>query len=397
MTPDALTVAGGEHLTALGSTIGTVAYMSPEQARGEPVDARSDLFSLGVVLYQMATGRLPFPGASTAEFFAAILKENPILPSQLNAEIPPPLEQIMLKLLEKDRAMRYQSAADMRADLQRLQRDTTLSHVSGASRVAASTSAPHRRSGVMWAGVGTIVLALAVATGLWIGRGSNNPVPASATQSIAVLPLVDLSAQQDQQYFADGLTEDLLNALAHNPQLRVAGRTSAFQFRNSHDDPREIGKRLNVVNILEGSVRKTDNRVRITARLVNAADGFNLWSETYDREMNDIFAIQADIARSVADALRVTLLGGEQKKSAARGPNLPPTTYLRDIPPAQPAEAERRASRRRDAGSGLRARMDRVGIRLRQPGVRGVHPRNGGVREGTKGRGACLEARSESG
>jgi len=321
LTPDALTVAG-EQLTAAGSTIGTVAYMSPEQARGEPVDARSDLFSLGVVLYQMATERLPFPGASTAELFAAILKENPILPSQLNAEIPPPLEQIILKLLEKDRAMRYQSAADMRADLQRLQRDATLSHVSGA-RVAASTSASHRRSGVIWAGVGTIVLALAVATGLWIGRGSNNPGPASAIQSIAVLPLVDLSAQQDQQYFADGLTEDLLNALAHNPQLRVAGRTSAFQFRNSHDDQREIGKRLNVVHLLEGSVRKTDNRVRITARLVNAADGFNLWSETYDREMNDIFAIQADIAQSVADALRVTLLVGEQKKSAVRGTKPP--------------------------------------------------------------------------
>jgi TolB-like protein/Tfp pilus assembly protein PilF len=156
-----------------------------------------------------------------------------------------------------------------------------------------------------------------------MGRGSKHPVTGSATQSIAVLPLVDLSAQQDQQYFADGLTEDLLNALANNPQLRVAGRTSAFQFRNSHDDPREIGKKLNVVNLLEGSVRKTDNRVRITARLVNATDGFNLWSATYDREMNDIFAIQADIARSVADALRVTLLGGEQEKSAARGTKPP--------------------------------------------------------------------------
>jgi len=275
-----------------------------------------------VVLYEMATGRLPFPGGSTAEFFAAILKEDPILPSQLNSEIPQPLEQVMLKLLEKDRAMRYQSAADMRADLQRLQRDTTLSHVSSGSRPAASTSAWHWRRGV-WAGVGSIVLALAVGTGLWMGRGSKNPVPVSATQSIAVLPLVDLSAQQDQQYFADGLTEDLLDALAHNPQLRVAGRTSAFQFRNSQDDPREIGKKLNVVNLLEGSVRKTDNRVRITARLVNATDGFYLWSETYDREMNDIFAIQADIARSVADALRVTLLGGEQKKSAARGTKPP--------------------------------------------------------------------------
>jgi serine/threonine protein kinase/Flp pilus assembly protein TadD len=321
VTPDTMTVAR-DHLTALGSTIGTVAYMSPEQARGEPVDARSDLFSLGVVLYEMATGRLPFPARSTAEFFAAILKEDPIPPSQLDAEIPQPLEQVMLKLLEKDRAMRYQSAADMRADLQRLQRDVTLSHVSSGSRAAASTSAWHWPSG-LWAGVGSIVLALAVGTGLWMGRGSNNQVPASATQSIAVLPLVDLSAQQDQQYFADGLTEDLLNALANNPQLRVAGRTSAFQFRNSQDDPLEIGKKLNVVNLLEGSVRKTDNRVRITARLVNATDGFNVWSETYDREMNDIFAIQADIARSVADALRVTLLGGEQKKSAARGPKPP--------------------------------------------------------------------------
>ena len=306
----------------------------------------------------MATGRLPFPGRSTAEFFAAILKEDPILPSQLNAEIPQPLEHVMLKLLEKDRAMRYQSAADMRADLQRIQRDTTLSHISGGSWAVARTSAWQWRSGV-WAGVGSIVLALAVGTGLWMGRGSNNPAPAAATQSIAVLPLVDLSAQQDQQYFADGLTEDLLNALANNPQLRVAGRTSAFQFRNSHDDPRAIGKKLNVVNLLEGSVRKTDNRVRITARLVNATDGFNLWSETYDREMNDIFAIQADIARSVADALRVTLLGGEQRR-APRGARSPPPTTRTYRGDTSANSTPKRAWRRRFSTSGRRWRWIRT-------------------------------------
>lgn len=218
--------------------------------------------------------------------------------------------------------MRFQSSADMRADLQRLQRDTTLSHGSSGSRAAASTPAWHWRRGV-WAGVGAIVLALAVGAGLWMGRESKTPAPSSATQSIAVLPLLDLSAQRDQQYFADGLTEDLLSALANNPRLRVAERTSAFQFRNSQEDPREIGKKLNVVTLLEGSVRKSDTRVRITARLVNATDGFNIWSETYDREMDDIFAIQADIARSVAVELRVTLPGGEQTKSAVRGTKAP--------------------------------------------------------------------------
>ncbi len=321
VTPDAETIAG-EHLTAIGATIGTAAYMSPEQARGEPVDARSDLFSLGVVLYEMATGRLPFQGGSTADLLAAILREDPIPPSQSNPEIPQLLEQVTLKALEKDRTMRYQSAADMRADLQRLQRDSTLGHFSSGSRAVAATPARRWRRG-LWAGVGAIVLALAVGAGLWMARGTKGPATGSSLQSIAVLPLVDLSAEHDQQYFADGLTEELLNALANNPRLRVAGRTSSFQFRNKQEDPLEIGKKLNVITLLEGSVRKSGNRVRITAQLVNATDGFNVWSESYDREMDDIFGIQADIARSVAEALNVTLLGAKPPTVAARSTKAP--------------------------------------------------------------------------
>jgi len=203
-----------------------------------------------------------------------------------------------------------------------LRRDTTLGHVSTASGAVTSTPARRFRRGV-WAGVGAAVLALAVGAGLWIGRGSKVPAAGSTATSIAVLPMVDLSPGHDQEYFADGLTEELLNVLAKSPQLRVAGRTSAFQFKNKQEDLRVIGKKLDVSTLLEGSVRKSGSRVRITTQLVNAADGFQLWSETYDREMDDIFAVQDDIARSVAEALKVTLLAGEPAASAPRGATTP--------------------------------------------------------------------------
>jgi TolB-like protein/predicted Zn-dependent protease len=235
--------------------------------------------------------------------------------------VPAELERILRKALEKDKSLRYQSASDVRADLQRLRRDTTLGHVSTPSG-AVPTPARRFRHGV-WAGVGAVVLALAVGAGLWIGRGSKGPAAGSAAPSIAVLPLMDLSSGHDQEYFADGLTEELLNVLAKNPRLRVVGRTSAFQFKNKQEDLRVIGKKLNVGTLLEGSVRKSGSRVRITAQLVNATDGFHLWSETYDRELDDIFAVQDDIARSVAEALNVALLAGERVASAPRGATAP--------------------------------------------------------------------------
>ena len=311
-----------KHLTRVGVTMGTMAYMSPEQARGQDLDARTDLFSFGAVLYEMVTGSLTFTGETSGEILEAIFCRDPIALIPRELHVPAELERILKKALEKDKSLRYQSASDLRADLQRLRRDTTLGHVSTASGAATSTPARRWPHGA-WAGVAAAVLALAVGAGLWIGRGSKVPAAGSAATSIAVLPLVDLSPGHDQEYFADGLTEELLNVLAKSPQLRVAGRTSAFQFKNKQEDLRVIGKKLGVSTLLEGSVRKSGSRVRITTQLVNAADGFHLWSETYDREMDDIFAVQDDIARSVAEALKVTLLAGEPAASAPRGATAP--------------------------------------------------------------------------
>ena len=319
-------------LTEIGSALGTVAYMSPEQARGRDVDARTDLFSFGAVLYEMATGAMAFQGGSAGEVLEAIFTRKPTPVVRLNPKAPAQLGQIIEKALEKDRALRYQSAADMLTDLQRLKRDAALL-ISGAraSTPAAeisSTVAPgggQARPKRLYLIAGAAVMLLALVTGLWLNHRSKSALTKpqsgtqpSATPSIAVLPFADMSANRDQEYFSDGLAEELLNDLAKIPGLRVTARTSSFQFKGKNEDLRVIGQKLNVASILEGSVRKDGNRVRIRVQLINANDGFYLWSETYERQLDDIFLVQEDIARSVAGALKVTLLGNKIPVSSSQ-------------------------------------------------------------------------------
>jgi serine/threonine-protein kinase len=317
-------------LTRVGSAMGTVSYMSPEQARCEEVDARSDLFSLGALLHEMCTGQRPFGGSSTAEIFASILRSPPPAPRSVNPEIPDRLEEIILKALEKDQSLRYQHASEIRTDMRRLLRDLASGEL--------PFSDTHTHVGVevprlpvsrrMWFALAAVAVGIVAALGTWIALNMRSPpaqlesgpmagaVSAPESTSVAVLPFVNLSPDPDQEYFSDGLAEEVLNLLAKIPQMRVIGRTSSFQFKGRAEDLRVIGRTLGVANILEGSVRSAGNKVRISVQLINAADGSNLWSDRYDRDLVDVFGVQEEIAREVVNALQVTLVGGAMPAQA---------------------------------------------------------------------------------
>jgi len=335
-----------DEMTQAGRVLGTAAYMSPEQARGLAVDARSDLFSFGIVLYQMVTGKAPFRGTTSMDTLTAILREQPIPAVQLNPEIPAELERIIGKCLEKEPGERYQDARDLVVDLRKVKRDTESGAVSRAPLEARVTATRLRRA--LWASaiaVGLIVCATAAwrafrpvpsepqaaahpATSKASAVGSEFAQPDVA--SIAVLPFANMSGDPNNEYFADGLAEELLNGLTNVRGLRVIARTSSFQFKGRNEDVRVIGQKLNVGAILEGSVRKSKDRVRITAQLLSAADGFHLWSETYDRKLDDIFAVQDEITRAVVGALKVKLLPDGQAGTRAGTTNVEAyNTFLR--------------------------------------------------------------------
>ncbi|HXG54128.1 MAG TPA: protein kinase, partial [Vicinamibacterales bacterium] len=275
------TALGG--LTTPGTAMGTVAYMSPEQARGQLTDARSDLFSLGIVLYQMATGLLPFQGDTSAVVFDAILNREPRAATDVNSQLPPAFERVLDKALEKDRAMRYQSATDFKTDLIRLRRDLD----SGRRRAAATTDS--RAAG-----------------------------PKQAEKSIAVLYFENLSGVKEDEYFRDGITEDIITELSKIKGLNIFSRPTVLAFRDKPVTPAQIGQQLGAAYALAGSLRRAGNRLRINAQLVDTHTDFPLWSERYDREMKDVFEVQDEIARNIAEALRVTLSPQEQAALAAK-------------------------------------------------------------------------------
>jgi TolB-like protein/Tfp pilus assembly protein PilF len=327
-----ITATTEQHLTKTGSTIGTIAYMSPEQARGKELDQRTDLFSFGVVLYEMVTGTLPFSGSSTVDVLEGILTRQSVSPVRLNPNTPAELERILQKSMEKDRDLRYQHASDIRSDLQRLKRDSSSSKQPAISPNVTEVLSPTenddiRRRKMRWpVYIGIAIALIAFGFGIQLLFKANQlekpsqlttskELPAKISPSIAVLPFVNLSKDQGNEYFSDGLAEEILNVLAQIPELRVTARSSSFQFKGMHEDLNRIAQKLNVSNILEGSVRKEGNQVRISAQLINAADGYHLWSQSYDRELNNIFAVQEDIARSVAEALKVKLLQTEASSS----------------------------------------------------------------------------------
>jgi len=303
-------------LTSPGLALGTVAYMSPEQARGEDLDARTDLFSLGAVLYQMATGTQAFPGRTPAIVFKAILDNSPLPPTAVNRALPSQLDEILAKSLEKKREFRYQSAAEFRVDLRRMKEEM----ISGLLPLPGKA----RRLRNLWLipVTGTLIVLLA-AIALTAGRMKgwfSHPGPIARIESLAVLPLQNLSGDPSQEYFTDGMTEELTADLSQIGAVKVISRTSAMRYKGSSKSLPEIARELNVDAIVEGSVERSGDRVRITAQLIRASTDTHVWAESYERDLRNILALQSEVARDIANKIEVKLTATEQARLARSNP-----------------------------------------------------------------------------
>jgi eukaryotic-like serine/threonine-protein kinase len=317
---NSMTAMTDEHLTSPGSTLGTIAYMSPEQARAKELDARSDLFSFGAVLYEMTTGTLPFRGESSAVVFKAILDATPTSPVRLNPAVPVELERTIDKLLEKDRELRYQSAAELRADLKRLRR----ANESGTS--VAPSAAPQKASArKYWIAAMVVLLIVMAAAGIWYWRGKAST---SQIESIAVIPFANVGGNADTDYLSDGLTESLIASLAHVPGLKVKSRNSVFRYKGKDVDVQKVGKDLTVDALLTGRVVQHGDTVQVSADLTNVQDNTEIWGEQYERKASDIISLQQQIAGDIADKLRSKLSGAEKQQVTKQGTQNPEAYQL---------------------------------------------------------------------
>jgi serine/threonine protein kinase/tetratricopeptide (TPR) repeat protein len=301
-----LSYVAEQHLTSPGTALGTVAYMSPEQVRAKELDGRTDLFSFGIVLYEMATGRLPFQGGSSGLVTEAILNRDPVAPIRVNPDIAPALQEVIRRALEKDRNLRYQHASDMRVELQRLRRDTESGRrdadqetgsalIPTTDRLSSTGKRRARSSSVQTAGL----------------RPQRVP---RIIDSLAVLPFENASGDPEHEYLSDGITGSLINSLVAMPKLRVMARSTVFRYKGREIDPQSIGRELNVRAVLTGRMMQSGGSLRIATELVDVATGSQLWGAHYDRKPGDIFAVQDEISNEISEKLRLQLTRAEKKR-----------------------------------------------------------------------------------
>ena len=325
---NAPTIDVEEHLTTPGSALGTVAYMSPEQVRGKELDARTDLFSFGAVLYEMCTGTLPFRGDTSAVMFESIMNRAPVPPVRINPDTPPKLEEIINKCLEKDRSLRYQHASDIRTDLQRLKRDAE------TQKIAVLTETDPRVVKTAWwrgkAAISGAVLgvALAVAAFIYFERHASGSSP---IDSVAVLPFATVGKDENAQFLSDGITDSLIDSLSEIPNIKVMSHNSVFHYKGREIDPQAVGQELKVKAALTGRLMQQGDNLLVSVELVNTSDNSHIWGETFNRKSSDILLLQEELAQVIAQRLRVRLSSEQQQTFARQGTQNPEAyaLYLR--------------------------------------------------------------------